>query len=211
MLRFLLLLASVFGVAGQARAAETARNTAATHYLRPGTAAVADLDGDHVPDVASGIRTGHTHAGYSYRVDLDLSENPEARSFSVVSQEPGGLSIEAIDIDGDHDLDLVIRGQFSLQPIGIWLNDGSGRFTEGDLKNYALSAQQTQQSVQSPDSPRPSVGHFEWRRPQLIPIRQRTHQAAPSVQFQEIQSQSVIPSQYAFGSVRLRAPPALNA
>src|SRR5262249_55623027 len=106
------------------------------HLLRPGFPAVGDLDGDHVPDVASGINLGRTAQGYAYRVDLDLTANLHAKPFSVFSSEPNGLEIRAIDVDGDPDLDLVITSRLLQQPIGIWINDGRGNFTPGDPSQY---------------------------------------------------------------------------
>jgi len=100
--------------------------------LRPGIAGVADFDGDHIPDVASGTNLGRTEQGYNYRVDLDLTDNSQAKPFSVISNEPNGLDIETIDVDGDQDLDLVITGRLLQQPIGIWINDGQGNFTQDD-------------------------------------------------------------------------------
>src|SRR5262249_10257207 len=39
-----------------------------------------------------------------------------------------GLKITGLDIDGDNDIDLSISDRFLGQHIGIWLNDGKGRF-----------------------------------------------------------------------------------
>ena len=83
-------------------------STVSMHLLRPGAGAVGDLDGDHIPDIASGINTGHTSQGYSYRVDLDLSGNSGAGTLSLFSEDSSGQNIEAVDIDGDHDLDLIM-------------------------------------------------------------------------------------------------------
>src|SRR5215813_10149589 len=164
----LTLILAICCFAVNAGASEHPPSFIAMHLMRLDTTA-ADLDGDHVPDLASGIGTGHTREGYSYRVDLDLSSNPQARPFSVVSEEPGGLTIEAIDIDGDHDLDLIVRSRFSLRPVGIWLNDGTGRFTPGDLNAYVLSVAEAERYFESRGaSPRPAA-HREFRRPQLIP------------------------------------------
>jgi hypothetical protein len=143
------------------------------HLLRPGVGAIADIDGDHIPDFASGINVGRTAQGYSYRVDLDLSKNPDARPFSLVSQEPMGLNIEAIDVDGDHDLDLVISGRLSRAPIGIWLNDGNGVFTLGDARDPA-HVWETAASVQSPGAAVVGAERSESRRPQMKLSRKRT-------------------------------------
>src|SRR5437879_3447585 len=98
-------------------ASDSAKGGLAMHLLRPGMVAVADFDGDHIPDVASGLRTGHTSEGYSYQVDLDFSGSPQARPFSVFSEDSTGLNIQAVDIDGDHDLDLIITERLSARAI----------------------------------------------------------------------------------------------
>src|SRR5262249_20091760 len=50
-----------------------------------------------------------------------------------------GVNISAVDVDGDHDLDLVISGRFVGRRIGIWINDGTGSFTE-DLHGFYPAA-----------------------------------------------------------------------
>jgi hypothetical protein len=176
------------------------------HLVRQGVGAFADIDGDHIPDFASGINVGHTDQGYSYRVDLDLSGNPHARPFSVLSQEAAGLNIEAIDVDGDHDLDLVITARLSRTPIGVWLNDGEGGFTPGDIKNPSETWKATA-SVQSPGMAAAGSTQSDNRRPQLKVCRKREACAAapPALSAFEFSS-----SQYSWsftGPARLRAPP----
>jgi len=187
-------------------ASDAPHSAVAMHLLRPGVAAVADLDGDHIPDLASGISTGHTSDGYSYRVDLDLSGNQGAKTLSVFSDDSTGLNIEAVDIDGDHDLDLIITGRLS-QPISVWLNDGRGRFTQGDPAKYVLSVWQTRPAVQSPDNASPVILHFEWRRPQIAGNRQRVNFRPALFLFGEVRFSSLVLSRICIGSVRLRAPP----
>ena len=77
-------------------------------------------------------------AGLQVETALDLTGNPDQKSFSVLSQEPNGLNIQAIDVDGDQDLDLVVTSRWSMQIIAVWINDGSGSFTPGDLDQYAV-------------------------------------------------------------------------
>src|SRR6516225_7139721 len=55
------------------------------HRLNPGIPAVADLDGDHLHDLASGTILGRTAQGYAYRVDLDLTATLHSIPFSVFS------------------------------------------------------------------------------------------------------------------------------
>ena len=207
--RWFLLLAAVCWFTIPASGSNTQHSVFTLHLLRPGTAAVGDLDGDHIPDLASGIRTGHTPEGYSYQVDLDFSTNSEARPFNVFSEDSAGLNIEAVDVDGDHDLDLLVSSRFSPQPIGIWFNDGRGRFTRGDSTKYVLAAWQTRPAVQSPNTNANVILHFA-RRPQLASSRQQLgSRIAPSYRG-EFHFLSRDLFQISTGSARFRAPPVLS-
>jgi hypothetical protein len=93
--------------------------------------AIADLDGDGLPDLAIARAEGWGPKGFQYRIGLDLTTRAGPTSFSV-SAEIGGLRIIPRDVDGDGYLDLVITSAWSLAPVGVWINDGHGRFTQGD-------------------------------------------------------------------------------
>src|SRR5258707_1097345 len=67
--------------------------------LRPGRIAVTDFDGDNIIDIASGVKMARTGQSYAYRVELRLSNWPKSDSFTVYSNEPTGLNIQAIDVD----------------------------------------------------------------------------------------------------------------
>lgn len=87
---------------------------------------VADLDGDQRPDVAN-VQVGKTNSASSdYWIELKLSAS--GRQFIGLVAPPGGLAIEARDVNGDRDLDLVVRSAWFRNPIAIFLNDGHGRF-----------------------------------------------------------------------------------
>src|SRR5215831_5546545 len=83
-----LFCVGLFFIAPSASASSNWQAGVELHLLRPGAPAVGDLDGDHVPDVASGTNLGRTAQGYAYRVDLDLTANQGAKPFSVFSSEP---------------------------------------------------------------------------------------------------------------------------
>ena len=208
---YVLLLFAVCFFALPARAfGATHGGSIAAHLLRAGTPAVADLDGDHLPDLASGIKTGHTSEGYSYRVDLDLTGNPDRKSFSVLSQEPNGLNIQAIDVDGDHDLDLVITSRWSMQPIGVWINDGRGSFTPGDLDQYGSRIWQTSPSVHSTHLASNIVLQHEWRRLDISIGSQRFDFGVSDFRLRPVSPVSVNTSRIPLGSAQLRAPPISN-
>ena len=179
------------------------------HFLRPGLPAIADLDGDNIPDLASGVRTALTAQGYSYRVDLDLSASPGARAFNVVSQDSTGLNIEAVDIDGDHDLDLLVSGRLSPRPIGIWVNDGRGRFTRGDPARYVLQTSQTKARIRQADLGARPVLYFG-RRPQMALDRQQQSFRAGQYFSGEVHFPPSDLFDISTGPVRFRAPPYSN-
>jgi hypothetical protein len=103
--------------------------------------AVADFDGDSRPDMAI-TKMEAQGAGYVYWLELDLSTR---RSNDSAQQSPGfpaiassmfGLHLTPRDVDGDHDLDIVVTMGFARQPVAVWINDGQGGFEEGDLAAY---------------------------------------------------------------------------
>lgn len=122
---FLLLL---FGFAARSTSAAPHAQYAPTASVGRGTSfAIADFDGDHRADFAY-IQPGQNgSASNSYWVDLRLSLEGQ-RSIRLVAP-PGGLLIEARDVNGDHAIDLVVSTAWFRQPVAILLNDGHGRFT----------------------------------------------------------------------------------
>ena len=136
------------------------------NLLGPGNAAVADLNGDHIPDRASGTETGRSEAGFSFRMDIALSGTSATKSFTVLSDEPMGVNVEALDVDGDHDLDLVISSHLLHRPVGVWLNDGTGLFSPSDSARYGTLLWQRKGGLNASTDPRPQITNSE-RRPSL--------------------------------------------
>jgi hypothetical protein len=91
---------------------------------------VLDLDGDNTPNFAGVQRLGPTKDGYFYRFQLRLSSATSPSSFIVFDNSALGLTIRCFDIDGDDDIDLSISDRFLSHHVGIWLNDGNGRFVK---------------------------------------------------------------------------------
>jgi hypothetical protein len=103
--------------------------------------AVADFDGDSQPDLAI-TKMEAQGAGYVYWLEFELSTKREA---DRARQRPGlpalassvfGLHLTPRDVDGDHDLDIVVTLGIARQPVAVWINDGQGGFAEGDLALY---------------------------------------------------------------------------
>jgi len=97
-----------------------------------------DLDGDHETDLALSRELGQSDSAYVYRVELKLSETHQPVSFTFSNTDGLGVNIAAVDVDGDHDLDLVINGRFTGQRIGVWTNDGRGVFTQNLYSLYSV-------------------------------------------------------------------------
>jgi hypothetical protein len=110
--------------------------------------AVADFDGDSRPDMAI-TKMEAQGAGYVYWLELDLStshaDDPAQQNsgFPFIASSMFGLHLTPRDVDGDHDLDIVVSIGFARQPVAVWINDGQGGFEEGDLAAYpALSSRE---------------------------------------------------------------------
>jgi hypothetical protein len=101
---------------------------------------VADFDGDSRPDVAIS-RMESRSGGYFYWLEFDLSTDrkdssgPQTNLPNSVSSL-FGLHLTPRDVDGDHDLDIVVTIGITRRPVAVWINNGKGRFEEGNLGSY---------------------------------------------------------------------------
>ena len=133
-LRLVPVLIAAFG-AGAAQASSGSVLACSLFDSSQSLWAAADFDGDKSVDLA---RVRVKHAGDSVLASgVDLfafcknSVPPIFGSFPQV-----GLVLSARDIDADHDQDLVLRDVFAGEALGVWLNDGTGRFSETEPADY---------------------------------------------------------------------------
>jgi len=126
-----------FGFAGPTAAGALPPGTEKFQLAAHVPSAVADLDGDLQPDVATvrveGIGPVTTH----YRIELQLSAG---LSGAIAVNAPfGGLLVTPRDVDGDSDLDLIVTTSRLHLPVGIWINDGRGQFSAANPAAYPKS------------------------------------------------------------------------
>ena len=82
-----------------------------------------DLDGDQIPDLAQVSEIDN-----DYVLSIHLSSKRSWTRLPAYSTRERVIGIEAMDVDGDHDGDIVLLGLNRLQPSGLWLNDGTKGF-----------------------------------------------------------------------------------
>jgi hypothetical protein len=129
-LRWVWLLVLFLSTGNNIAKAAAIQNGAAASAGPGLTVAIADFDGDHRLDLAS-IQTGRDGCGgCAYWIQFQLS-SAGRQSVQLVAP-PGGLRIEARDVNGDHAVDLVFTTAWFRQPVAILLNDGHGSFSRAE-------------------------------------------------------------------------------
>lgn len=98
-----------------------------------------DLDGDLRPDSIRYSLKGADHRGYSYLVEFDMSARQPSTPIAVHAADSWGLQIVARDVDGDHDLDLVVTSGSHGQAVDVWINDGQGGFRSAGVTGFPAS------------------------------------------------------------------------
>jgi hypothetical protein len=106
--------------------------------------AIADFDGDRRPDLATAEieQSDSRLTRYLIRFRLAAAANSSGQAIGVTGAF-GLPQISAIDVNGDHALDLVITAAGQQQPIAVLLNDGRGKFSvvkPGDFPAAALDS-----------------------------------------------------------------------
>jgi hypothetical protein len=128
---FLWVSVLLFGLAAgsQVEAADLQKGPVTS--VGPGSQfAIADLDGDLRPDLATVQAGSKVAGGTNYWVQLHLTAVGQ-QSIQLVAPS-GGLQIEARDVNGDAAVDLVFTTAWLRQPVAIFLNDGHGGFARAE-------------------------------------------------------------------------------
>jgi len=92
--------------------------------------AIADLDGDLRPDLASIQAEPNSSGSTNYWIQLQLS-TAGWQSIPVVARA-GGLRIETRDVNGDNAIDLVLAEAWFDRPVAVFLNNGHGGFSRAE-------------------------------------------------------------------------------
>jgi hypothetical protein len=113
-------------------AAFAPRGFAASAPSSPGILhfAIADFDGDNLPDFAT-VQTGQMNPLQTrYWIGFQLSGG--SRQSVGITAPAGGLQLTSRDINGDSFLDVVVTTAWTNRPVAVLLNDGHGNFTPFD-------------------------------------------------------------------------------
>jgi hypothetical protein len=98
-----------------------------------------DLDGDRQSDVVRSTAVGPEGLEYRYNIEFKMSTGRFSAPITVRSDDAWGVQVASRDVDGDHDMDLVVTGGAPRHPLGVWTNDGEGNFTGADARQFSLS------------------------------------------------------------------------
>lgn len=182
----LLILLSFFGlVEGSASAKAVVQNPPASSVGQGLPFAVADFDGDFRFDLASIEAWPNDSGTTDYWIQLQLSATGR-RSIRFVGA-PGGLRLEARDVNKDRAVDLVLVSAWSREPVAILLNDGRGGFSRVEptafpeaFTNLAATwSSITDRAMDSFGVPLQSRAATCWN-PRVLPQFQRRADAIPA-------------------------------
>jgi hypothetical protein len=113
--------------------------------------AIADLDGDRIPDLAL-VETGSLRSAQTnYSIRLQFGAGPE--SAIGINAPFGGLRIAARDVNGDRSIDLIVTSNLDASFVEVLLNDGHGNFSVAAPGEYSGLANEFSVFLNSPAGP----------------------------------------------------------
>lgn len=114
-------------------ASESARAAGLRSSFSSGLVA-ADFDNDHKLDGALLLDAGVIAGQRVFRIELHVSAS-QNRSLRFASYD-SSLAISALDVNRDGMPDLVVEQAFTHKRLGVWLNDGHGRFRAARVEDF---------------------------------------------------------------------------
>jgi hypothetical protein len=127
LLRALLPLSLLLALPAQRALAGAIPGSTASEAAASSSFAIADFDGDRIPDLATVNFDCSDASSARYSIRFTMAAGP---SQTIGLTAPfGGLLLSARDVNGDNALDLIVTTPALRQPVAILLNDGHGQFT----------------------------------------------------------------------------------
>jgi hypothetical protein len=140
----LLFCAGLIPAPAAATVASQAQDSSHAAIRANSSFAIADFDGDRRPDLATAEIEPSNSRFTRYLIRLQLAAGPglhkQAGQSIGVTGAFGLPRISAIDVNGDHALDLVLTAAGQQQPIAILLNDGRGKFSLANPRDFPAGA-----------------------------------------------------------------------
>ena len=116
--------------------------------------AIGDFNADGEPDFAIADHSARRRAASSgYRIQFSVSGlKPDDVALESTHE---AVAIGVSDVDHDNDLDIVVSAFLSHEVVGVWLNDGRGRFTSAQVRQFpaAIRPLQTLRRADPPGDP----------------------------------------------------------
>ena len=110
--------------------------------------AVADLDSDNKPDGAVLLEAVPFLGPGNFQIELHFTARTNA---AITFQSPeSDLSVTALDIDHDGDIDILIEQSVTHKRLQVWLNDGRGNFEKGRIEDFPAPPSPEGQRASSP-------------------------------------------------------------
>ena len=166
---------------------------------------IGDFNADGAPDLAVADRGARRPGGFSFNLHLVVS-GLSRQDIPFVSSH-ASVTVRAIDVDRDHDVDLVISAVPSGELVAIWLNDGRGQFTEGSAGQFPAQWSPDGQLDRGDSGDGPRMSTDGPRRTTELLGLPRTRAPAPSTPTLPVPQSPRRHIRYASPSTGPRAPP----
>lgn len=168
--------------------------------------AVADFDNDTKPDGAVLVESVPLLGPGTFQIEVHFT----SRSNSAITfQSPeSDLTLTALDIDHDGDVDILVEQSFTHKRLQVWLNDGHGNFEKGRIEDFPLAdlsygkLASSPRAMESPTLIIPTPRGFE-----TLPITWHVAGRPPSNPRTAVLPANLFKLDHVFSAASSRAPP----